>query len=780
MKPLTFWQRVSRGVRDPYFVLGSILVAAITVVAVLGPQVAPHNPYHINPIQSIDGVIQQAPFAPSDLYRLGTDNLGRDLLSMFLYGAKTTLILAVFATVVRLLLGLILGSVAGWWPGSFIDRGVTAVAGFLAAIPGLILAMLVIFAVGIEKGYIAFVIGLSVVGFGEIAQIMRGHVIAIRNEPYIEAARSVGLSSAGILSRHVLPNLMATLLALAALDMGAVLLLIGELGFLSIFIGGGRVGFNMATWESNVYFDVPDWGAMLGSSWRWFRSYPWLPLVPAAAFFVAILGFNLFGYGLQRFIERGRFHPSGWSVIRFLIVVTAIVMGARALLERGGMEAQFAKLVRDFDVARAQQDIAYLTGPGIHSLGGSNDLGDGEVSATAEYIAAEFEAAGLSYIGSSYFQPYTTYRGRVTAEPNLEVLEPRALTVDGIAFDPYQAFVAEGTIEAELIIVGNAPRVPRHGILLMLNPDERLGEWWNTPRPFDAALRVVPDDDLPVRDSPPRFDNSSYLTPDRLPDYPSLLIGELAARQLVEQAGMNLESLREALDAGESLELPTGLQIRLTCGLTYDEIVANNIVGYIPGVDVNSRGNRILLAASYADLATGDGVVPLGADVNGSGIAVLLETARLLRDLDMIPKRSIAFAALDEGGGARFVQNSGFPNDRSNLWTVVEIEGVAAGERRLARVESAPGLARAFDQSARRFGVRTQELDTWPFFFVSGLNRQDWSNPTANPSYQGLAVIRPGDELSGTAEDTMDRLDQDVLARTGQAIAHFVMVLGFR
>ncbi|HSR35070.1 MAG TPA: ABC transporter permease subunit, partial [Anaerolineae bacterium] len=216
MKPLTFWQRLSRAVQDPYFVLGSILVAAIIVVAVLGPEVAPHNPYLIKPIQSFDGEIHRAPFAPGDLYRLGTDDLGRDQLSMLLYGAKTTLILALFATVVRLLLGLVLGAFAGWWPGSPIDRGVTAVAAFLAAIPGLILAMLVIFAVGIQQGHIAFVIGLSVVGFGEIAQIMRGHVITIRNEPYIEAARAVGLSSAGILSRHVLPNLMATLLALAA------------------------------------------------------------------------------------------------------------------------------------------------------------------------------------------------------------------------------------------------------------------------------------------------------------------------------------------------------------------------------------------------------------------------------------------------------------------------------------------------------------------------------------------------------------------------------------
>ncbi|MGD8491456.1 MAG: ABC transporter permease subunit, partial [Anaerolineae bacterium] len=196
MKPLSFWQRLGRAAREPYFVLGSFLVSLIVLVAVLGPEVAPHNPYLVKPLQWIDGEIHKAPFPPGNTFRLGTDELGRDLLSLLLYGARTTLILAFFATVLRLLLGLLLGTIAGWWPGSLFDRTVNAVSDFLAAIPGLILAMLVIFAVGIQKGHIAFVIGLSVVGVGEIAQIMRGHVITLRKEPYIEAARAVGLSSA--------------------------------------------------------------------------------------------------------------------------------------------------------------------------------------------------------------------------------------------------------------------------------------------------------------------------------------------------------------------------------------------------------------------------------------------------------------------------------------------------------------------------------------------------------------------------------------------------------
>jgi len=345
--------------------VSSVLVALLVLAAVLGPDVAPHNPYLVKRLQWIDGELRKAPFPPSALYPLETDDLGRDQLSLLPYGARVTLVMAFVAAIVRLLVGLVLGTVVGWWPGSLFDGAVTALTDFLAAIPGLLLAMLVLFAVGIRRGQVAFIVALSLVGWREITQIVRGHVLIIRNKFYILAARAVGLSPAEILSRHVLPDLLATRLALAALEMGGVLLLLGELGFLHVSIGGGRIGFNLTTQEVRHYFNVPDWRAMLGSSWRWFRSYPWFPLAPALAFFVAILGFNLFGHGLQRFVDRGGFHPSGWSVLPFLLVVTLVLLGARALLENTGIEAQFARLACQFDVSRAWDDTDYLTQPGV-------------------------------------------------------------------------------------------------------------------------------------------------------------------------------------------------------------------------------------------------------------------------------------------------------------------------------------------------------------------------------------------------------------------------------
>jgi peptide/nickel transport system permease protein len=157
--------RIVHASKDFSFVIGAFLVATLTIIAVLGPEIAPHNPYLIQRIQWIDGELDRAPFEPSETYPLGTDGQGRDILSLLLVGTRTTLVIALLATTVRILLGLVLGALAGWRPGGFVDRFVTLVAGFFAAIPGLILAIFIVYAVGIRQGQVAFIIALSIVGW---------------------------------------------------------------------------------------------------------------------------------------------------------------------------------------------------------------------------------------------------------------------------------------------------------------------------------------------------------------------------------------------------------------------------------------------------------------------------------------------------------------------------------------------------------------------------------------------------------------------------------------
>jgi hypothetical protein len=226
--------------------------------------------------------------------------------------------------------------------------------------------------------------------------------------------------------------------------------------------------------------------------------------------------------------------------------------------------------------------------------------------------------------------------------------------------------------------------------------------------------------------------------------------------------------------------MPTGTQVRVTAGLLYEEVTGTNVVGYIAGLGAETRGQRVLLTATYSGTPSQGGEIYPGADENASGVAVMLEAARLLQGLDWIPKRTIAFAALDSGGGGRFVNYPPMPTDRSDLWTVVSVEGVGAGGARVARREIGSGLARVFDQSARRFGIRTEPYDAPMFFFISNRSRMSWGDPVINKSYQGLAVTRLGDELSGTPADTLEHLDKEMLAKIGKAITHYVMVLGSR
>lgn len=775
--------------RDRSFIIGSGLVIIFLLVAVLGPEVAPHNPYLRDRVQMIDGEPHRAPIPPNSIYPLGTDDQGRDMLSMLLYGARQTLVIAFVAMVIRLLLGLLLGTLAGWWSGGLFDRAVIAMTEFLAAVPGLILAILLVFAVGIKRGQIAFIVALSLVGWGEVTQIVRGHVLVIRNKLYILASRALGLSSAQTLSRHVLPNLLSTLLALAALEMGGVLLLLGELGFVHVFVGGGGIYTDDGIQMGQVihYFDVPDWGAMLGTSWRYFRSLPWLPMAPAVAFFVAILGFNLFGYGLQRFIEKGRFHPSGWSVFRFFLVIALLLLGARALLASTGVEAQFTDLARQFNVERAWADVMYLTRPELEG----RPTGPGGGFKAAGYIAYQFEQAGLTTLtNGGYYQSHPAVCGRVTAEPTLEVLgadgQPRIQLDTGISIDPDWYFEAEGDREGELIILANRRnQTAITGIALVLDPEEDYVAWdYPTASTNATLLHLVPDDQLARNDIAPAFDGVfgglSFNTSTRF-TRANLRIGKTAARQLLAEAGLDLDELLDARESGERIKLETDLWVRVNVGVDYEELAGANVVGYFPAADRTTEGDRILVVTSYTgphppkqdeESLQGEVIYP-GADDNASGVAVMLEIARLWHDLGFEPKRTVVFAAFDERGEFHFVNHSPFPISPSDTWTTVALYGVGAGSPQLARLEAGSGLARAFDQSARRFGVHTEELDEWEFFFNAGFGRGDLS-------YSGLAVARPGDDLSNTPSDTLDHLDPQLLLETGQAVAHYLMVISSR
>jgi ABC-type dipeptide/oligopeptide/nickel transport system permease subunit len=208
------------------------------------------------------------------------------------------------------LLGTLLGAIAGWTQNSKFDRLVTGGIDVWAAFPVTIFAMLLIQAIGIQQGTWVFIVSLALVGWGEVAQFVRSKVIAIKPQPYIEAARSIGAQSGRMLSRHVFPNLLSALVVLAALEMGSVLMLLAELGYLNIFLGGGfkaMIG-EVGRMVPVIYYfsDVPEWGALLANIRDWWRSYPWMVWYAGVAFFAAVITFNLLAEGLRRFLDDSR------------------------------------------------------------------------------------------------------------------------------------------------------------------------------------------------------------------------------------------------------------------------------------------------------------------------------------------------------------------------------------------------------------------------------------------------------------------------------------------
>ncbi|MBN1399242.1 MAG: ABC transporter permease subunit, partial [Anaerolineae bacterium] len=210
---------------NPALILGAIMGATLLVLVVAGPSFARHNPYSSAVSLSVEGQELWPPLPPSATFPFGTDSQGRDILSLLLAGARRTLTIAFFAVLARLMVGGILGFIAGWFADSRLDGAIMGLAETLAAFPALLLAMLVVFAVGVRQGMTAFVIALACIGWGEVMQTVRSQVMRIKPMAYIESAVATGLSQGQVLSAHVLPNVWPTMVSLAFLEMGAVLMI---------------------------------------------------------------------------------------------------------------------------------------------------------------------------------------------------------------------------------------------------------------------------------------------------------------------------------------------------------------------------------------------------------------------------------------------------------------------------------------------------------------------------------------------------------------------------
>ncbi len=228
---------------------------------------------------------------PSGEFPLGTDHLGRDVFARIVYGARLSIGTTLVASVAISLLGVLVGLAAGWF-GGLTDTLISRVVDILLAFPTFLLALAVTAILG--PGLRNVLIAIILAWWASYARIVRSAVLAERDKPYIEAARAVGSPSGRILTRHLLPNIVAPIVVLTTLDLGAVLLSLSGFSFLGL----------------GVKPPAAEWGSMLSEGRTYLSRAPNMMLFPGAAIFLMVLGFNLLGDGLRDVLDprtrRGR------------------------------------------------------------------------------------------------------------------------------------------------------------------------------------------------------------------------------------------------------------------------------------------------------------------------------------------------------------------------------------------------------------------------------------------------------------------------------------------
>jgi ABC-type dipeptide/oligopeptide/nickel transport system permease subunit len=281
------------------------------LIALFGPRLAPHDPIEV--ITEVFRVGDQA-YVPSvravpplrvDEFTLGTDIAGRDLYSRLLWAIRPTLILCGIIAAIRIAVGLTLGLVAGW-AGGAPTRLIEMLIDVSLAVPILLLALAVISFLGDQEEHAlwTFIVGLTITGWAGTALYVKNSTQVIKQAPYIDGARAVGVPPAGILRRYVLPQLWPALPALISFELAATLIVVAELGFLGMFIGDvfvieSRSGALNAG-PIGVTANYPELAQMMANFWSKMIRTPWEVAFVGIVIFLLIFAFNMLGEGLRR------------------------------------------------------------------------------------------------------------------------------------------------------------------------------------------------------------------------------------------------------------------------------------------------------------------------------------------------------------------------------------------------------------------------------------------------------------------------------------------------
>jgi peptide/nickel transport system permease protein len=274
----TSFDRSSRLARhNPLATAGAVMVVIFVACALLAPLLAPYDPAFIDLPSRLRG--------PSAAHWFGTDELGRDVLSRIIYGARISMLVGISVVALSLLGGLIVGSIAGYYGGR-VDRFLNVIVmNAFMSFPGILLA--IAFVAFLGPGIFNLILALSIGGWVGYARLVRAQVLATREREFVEAARALGASDLRVITRHILPNIIQPVIVQAAIGMAGAVLAEATMSFLGL----------------GVPPPTASWGSMLNEARSHLFDSPYLVMFPAAAVMVAVLSFNFIGDALRDILD---------------------------------------------------------------------------------------------------------------------------------------------------------------------------------------------------------------------------------------------------------------------------------------------------------------------------------------------------------------------------------------------------------------------------------------------------------------------------------------------
>ena len=253
-------------------VISALVILLVIIAAIFAPVLAPYDYSYQDLVNRLQ--------APSLKHLLGTDELGRDVFSRLLYGARLSLIIGFFPTAISMAIGIVLGLFAGYYGGK-VDYVIMRLCDIVLAFPSLLLAMVVMYTLGASMMNIF--IALALINWAGVARVVRSETLSLKESEYVEAAHSIGVRNSVIMVRHILPNCVPSLIVLFTMNVPSSILSESSLSFLGI----------------GAQPPTASWGLMVTAGKQFLFTQPWISLSPAVAIMIIVLAFNFLGDGLR-------------------------------------------------------------------------------------------------------------------------------------------------------------------------------------------------------------------------------------------------------------------------------------------------------------------------------------------------------------------------------------------------------------------------------------------------------------------------------------------------